>query len=205
VRAVSGRLLVLVSLASCGADPATTGDDGGLGADAGRTVDAPLADGPTGPDAASGAVCGGLLGTTCAAKEYCDYPTDSCGAGDQAGTCRARPETCPAVVMPVCACNGMTYGNACEAAAAGQDVNAAGGCPPPAGTFACGTTFCHVATHYCQAGYGGAFDNPPSFTCLPVPAGCGASPTCACFSGETCGSMCAQDAAGNVTLTCLYP
>ena len=199
------RFLLLVALASCGGGDATPQADGGPGTDGGRTADAGVPDGPGGPDAAPAPVCGGLLGATCAATEYCDYPTDSCGVADQTGSCRTRPDACPAIVMPVCACDGMTYANACEAAAAGHDLSAGGGCPAPAGTFACGTTFCAVGTHYCQAGTGGRFDAPPSFTCLPIPAGCGASQTCSCFSGETCGNMCTQDAAGNVTLTCLYP
>lgn len=188
------RALVLFALASCNSSDAASPD-----------VDGGVPDGPAGADAGPAPLCGGLLGVACAATEYCDFPTDSCGVADQAGTCRPRPAACPAVVMTVCACDGMTYGNGCEAAAAGHDLSAAGGCPAPAGTFGCGTTFCSVGTQYCQAVFGGAFDAAPTFTCLPIPAGCGATPTCACFSGETCGNMCTQDAAGDVTLTCLHP
>ncbi len=197
------RIMIVVALASCGS-AATSRDDGGV-SDAGAPADGAVHDAPGGPDAAPAQSCGGLLGAACAATDYCDYPTDSCGIADQQGICKPRPTACPAVVMPVCACDGVTYGNACEAALAGHDLDAAGGCPAPEGTFGCGPTFCTVGTHYCQAASGGAFDTPPTFTCLPVPGGCGATPTCSCFSGEPCGSMCTQDASGDVTLTCLHP
>lgn len=199
------RVLLLVALASCGDGAATPRDDCGLATDAGQTVDAGVPDGPGGPDAGSAPSWGGLLGGGLRRDGLLRLSHRQLRRRRSGGHCRTRPAACPAVVMSVCACDGKTYANACEAAAAGRDLNAAGGCPAPARTFACGTTFCPVGTHYCQAGYGGRFDNPPSFTCLPIPAGCGASPTCSCFSDETCGNMCTQDPAGNVTLTCLYP
>jgi hypothetical protein len=76
--------------------------------------------------------CGGA---TCAANEYCDYGAACSGAG----TCRRRPEACPDIYSPGCGCDGTTYGNACEAAAAGVSVasdgecGAAGLCSPPCG------------------------------------------------------------------------
>ena len=59
----------------------------------------------------------------CPLDEYCRL--ESC---DGDGLCRPRPELCPAVIDPVCACNGMTYNNACEANRAGQTVARAGSC-----------------------------------------------------------------------------
>jgi hypothetical protein len=80
--------------------------------------------------------CGGLAGFTCAADEYCDYGEDedgvgSCGAGDQMGDCKSRPEICPAVIRPVCGCNGRTYNNGCVAHRAGVDARNGGPCVSP--------------------------------------------------------------------------
>lgn len=59
----------------------------------------------------------------CPLSEYCQL--ESC---DGDGLCQTRPDLCPAVIDPVCACNGMTYNNACEANRAGQSVARAGSC-----------------------------------------------------------------------------
>lgn len=72
--------------------------------------------------------CGGFAGLTCSDDEFCDYEDDQfCGAGDQMGTCKPRPTSCP-VGCPApqyrpCACNGKTYCNDCSAHKAGVDVS----------------------------------------------------------------------------------
>ncbi len=77
-----------------------------------------------------GKVCGGKLGGTCSASEWCDYPDGAmCGATDASGVCKARPDVCPGVVAPVCGCDGKTYNNGCEASKAGFDVRTTGKCP----------------------------------------------------------------------------
>ena len=77
-----------------------------------------------------GKTCGGKIGVTCGKTEYCDYPSTGtpCGFADGTGVCTARPSGCPTIYDPVCGCNGVTYGNACEAHAAGVDDQAAGTC-----------------------------------------------------------------------------
>ena len=74
-------------------------------------------------------VCGGFVGIPCGPKQYCDFPVGTaCGAADQFGTCRTRPEICPDIFMPVCGCDNKTYPNACSAARAGSSVAYLGPC-----------------------------------------------------------------------------
>jgi hypothetical protein len=81
----------------------------------------------------------------CGADQYCAMPIGVCGAiafedggggaqegaappsGDLAlpapeGTCTARAEACDTVYEPVCGCDFVTYGNSCEASAAGMSI-----------------------------------------------------------------------------------
>jgi hypothetical protein len=74
-------------------------------------------------------ICGGIAGFACPEGEFCDYPIEArCGAADRAGTCRAIPEVCAEIYLPVCGCDDQTYGNACEAASRGVSVRSEGEC-----------------------------------------------------------------------------
>ena len=78
-----------------------------------------------------GATCGGLQAAKCKPDEYCDFAKDAqCGAADQTGMCKAKPEVCRDIYQPVCGCDDKTYGNACEAAAAGVSVARDAECRP---------------------------------------------------------------------------
>ena len=73
--------------------------------------------------------CGSWSGLGCNAGQFCSWAqADICGAADAGGTCAYKPDVCPQVYMPVCACDGTTYSNACMANAAGASVSSTGAC-----------------------------------------------------------------------------
>lgn len=69
----------------------------------------------------------------CADAEYCAKRPGQC---DSLGTCQERPRVCPLYFDPVCGCDGVTYGNACEAAMAGVNVAHPGRCEARCGGIA---------------------------------------------------------------------
>jgi len=83
----------------------------------------------TGACPGTGPACGGFLGLTCEKGSFCDYPPEMlCGNADGQGKCTPTPTACTKELAQVCGCNGVTYGNACMANAAGVSVYMMGAC-----------------------------------------------------------------------------
>ena len=107
--------------------------------------------------------CGGLAGKLCAKGTYCRYQNNSCGAGDQMGSCETRPDKCIQLYQPVCGCDGKTYSNSCMAHAGGTDVLHDTACEEPA-PQKCGDKTCNSG-QWCQFCWG-------KMACIPKGALC---------------------------------
>jgi Kazal-type serine protease inhibitor domain len=76
-----------------------------------------------------GKLCGSRGGVNCGESEYCAFPIgNDCGRTDRGAACVARPTSCTREVVTVCGCDGKTYSNKCNAAAAGNAVSSVGAC-----------------------------------------------------------------------------
>lgn len=75
----------------------------------------------------SGETCS-KLGSKCPPSKYCDYADLGCGELEKVGKCKEIPNACIHLYLPVCGCNGRTYGNFCEAQGAGQSISKTGAC-----------------------------------------------------------------------------
>ena len=223
-----------LTLAACGGD-GTRGGSGGRGGTAG-TGGASGASGASGPagagaggagaggagnggsgggsgasgasgrgGAGGGGVTCGSPATACSASQYCYVPRQDCLSG---GSCQTRPAACTTASDPICACDGRIYDSRCLANMAGQDESDTGGCTPPSGRFACGPRFCVQGAEYCLASSPlNPGNSPGAYTCMPLPASCGTTPTCACIprpAGTACiSSSCSQSASGDLEMGCI--
>lgn len=142
-------------------------------------------------------------GSTCAADEYCDWSSNSCGAADfDTGTCQPRPEVCDVEYQPVCGCDGVVHGNECGANGAGADVDASGACEPPAEYFRCGYRLCELGIAYCQVAVSDVGGVPDVYTCMQPVTPCDPL-DCSCLEAEPCFEFsCEMTEDGGIEIVC---
>jgi Kazal-type serine protease inhibitor domain/Antistasin family len=92
---------------------------------------------------------------------------------------RCRACVCPEIYQPVCGVDGVTYGNACQAACAHADVQHEGPCEPRCPPMRC--------EGVCEFGNRTGPDGCPTCDCNPPP-GCRTDEDCG--EGQTCRKLC---------------
>lgn len=107
------------------------GTSGGAGGAGGASVTGAGGNGSGGQSGAGGAAgCSVVPSVPCPGTEVCDLDTPNrCTAGSEPGHCIVLPASCPALVVPVCGCNGQTYANDCERQRARAQLAHTGACP----------------------------------------------------------------------------
>jgi hypothetical protein len=123
--------------------------------------------------------CDGPLRLSCQDGQYCNaIRAGQCPGPRRFGVCSDQPQICPDIFQPVCGCDGQTYPNSCNAAAAGVAVVHTGACAPA--KTQCGG----IAGIQCP-GSGRCVDDP-SDSCDPTMGGADCIGICTCIETQLC-------------------
>ena len=138
--------------------------------------------------------CGGDTGIPCEKDQFCKRPEGECADAAE-GECSDFPETCPAIIEPVCGCDGRTYSNGCFADVAGVTVEHAGPCEEQQACGGKAGDTCDKG-QFCKRPEGECAEDAEG-VCADTPMACPTvfAPVCGC-DGETYDNACAADAAG---------